>query len=74
MRFRRSEGLTESEKILADLCDRSFLKLWTYPNLFKKQAKELTDLLVVFGEDVLIFSDKSCSYPKTGNLALDWSR
>ena len=32
MRFKRSEGLTPSEKILADLCDNSFLKL-TYPDI-----------------------------------------
>ncbi|MGY4253398.1 hypothetical protein ACVI1L_000466 [Bradyrhizobium sp. USDA 4516] len=74
MRFKRSEGLTPSEKLLAELCDKSFLKLWTYPNLFKKPGKELTDLLVVFGNDVIIFSDKSCSYPDTGNVDLDWKR
>jgi hypothetical protein len=74
MRFRRSEGLTPSERTLAELCDHSFLKLWTYPNLFKKPSKELTDLLVIFGRDVIIFSDKSCAYPNTGNAGLDWSR
>jgi hypothetical protein len=74
MRFQRSEGLTASEKVLAELCDKSFLKLWTYPNLFRKPGKELTDLLVVFGNDVIIFSDKSCGYPDTGNADLDWSR
>ncbi|WP_316163440.1 hypothetical protein [Bradyrhizobium sp. SZCCHNRI20481] len=75
MRFKRSEGLSASEKLLAELCDRSFLKLWTYPNLFKKPpGKELIDLLVVFGNDVIIFSDKSCSYPNTGDADLDWSR
>jgi hypothetical protein len=74
MRFQRSEGLTASEQVLAELCDKSFLKMWTYPNLFRKPSKELTDLLVVFGNDVIIFSDKSCSYPNTGNADLDWSR
>jgi hypothetical protein len=74
MRFQRSEGLTASEKVLAELCDKSFLKLWTYPNLFRKPGKELTDLLVVFGNDLIIFSDKSCSYPDTGDADLDWSR
>ncbi|WP_315701878.1 MULTISPECIES: hypothetical protein [unclassified Bradyrhizobium] len=74
MRFQRSEGLTASEKILAELCDRSFLKLWTYPNLFRKPTKELIDLLVVFGNDVILFSDKSCRYPDTGDADLDWSR
>jgi len=74
MRFRKSQGLTTSEKLLADLCERSFLRLWTYPNLFKKPGKELTDLLVVFRDDVLIFSDKSCAYPNTGDPELDWRR
>jgi hypothetical protein len=74
MRFERSEGITPSEKLLAELCDRSFLRLWSYPNLFKKPNKELTDLLVVFGKDVIIFSDKSCGYPNTGKSGLDWSR
>lgn len=74
MRFTRASGTTASEKILAELCDASFLKLWSYPNLFKKPGKELCDLLVVFGDDVVIFSDKSCSFPKTGNLTLDWVR
>ena len=56
MRFKKSEGLNASEQVLAELCEKSFLKLWTYPNLFRKPAKELTDLLVVFGNDVIIFS------------------
>ena len=74
MRFKKSEGLTASEQMLAQLCDKSFLQLWTYPNLFRKPGKELADLLVVFGDDVIIFSDKSCGYPNTGNADLDWSR
>lgn len=74
MRFRKAQGLTVSEKILAELCEKSFLRLWTYPNLYKKPAKELTDLLVIFRDDVLIFSDKSCDYPDTGDAMLDWRR
>ncbi|MET4236560.1 hypothetical protein ABIA85_009876 [Bradyrhizobium sp. LA6.10] len=74
MRFKKSEGLTASEKMLAELCENSFLQLWTYPNLFRKQGKEFTDLLVAFGNDVIIFSDKSCGYPNTGNADLDWRR
>lgn len=74
MRFRKSEGLTESEAILARLCERSFLKLWTFPNLFKKPGKELVDLMVVFRDDVILFSDKSCAYPDSGDPVLDWKR
>lgn len=74
MRFTKGRGLTPSEQILADLCERSFLSLWSYPNLFRKPGKELTDLLVVFGDDVILFSDKSCAFPKKGDELLDWKR
>jgi hypothetical protein len=74
MRFEKARGLTISEKILAELCEKSFLSLWSYPNLYRKPAKERTDLLVVFGDDVILFSDKSCAFPNTGDAALDWKR
>lgn len=72
---------TESEAILRQLCQRSFLSLWSYPNPYndkglasRKEGKELCDLLVIFGNDVIIFSDKSCTYPNTGDRQLDWKR
>lgn len=74
MRFKKSRGLTSSEQVLAELCEKSFLRLWTYPNLLRKPGKELIDLLVVFRDDVLIFSDKSCAFPDTGDAMLDWRR
>jgi hypothetical protein len=75
-------GETPSELYLSHLCERSFLSLWSYPNLFndkgsgggKGNGKELCDLLVVFGNDVIIFSDKSCEYKDSGRLAVDWNR
>lgn len=60
--FEKARGLTASEKVLADLCGKSFLSLWSYPNLYRKSGKELTDLLVVFGDDVIPFADKSCAF------------
>jgi hypothetical protein len=57
-----------------DLCEQSFLSLWSYPNLYRKAGKELTDLLVVFGDDVILFSGKSCAFPNTGGVDLDWRR
>ncbi|WP_316179577.1 MULTISPECIES: hypothetical protein [unclassified Bradyrhizobium] len=74
MRFEKARGLTTSEKVLADLCEKSFLSLWSYPNLYRKSGKELTDLLVVFGDDVILFSDKSCAFPDGGDEDLDWKR
>lgn len=70
-----------SEAYLASLCRRGFLSLWSYPNPFndkslqqRQEGKELCDLLVVFGEDIVIFSDKSCKYPDGPDEQLNWTR
>ena len=75
------EGVTDSERYLARLCRKSFLRFWSWPNLFRDQraaanseGKEVCDLLVVFGRHVFLFSDKYCAFPSTGNLQLDWAR
>ena len=75
------QGVTEAERYLARLCRRTFLSLWSYPNVVRdefvpgtKIGKEVCDLLVVFENRILIFSDKDCRVPATGNLELDWSR
>jgi hypothetical protein len=77
----RGEGTTTSERYLATLGERAFLNLWSYPNAFiDKRArpggegKELCDLLVVFGDDIIIFSDKTIAWPASGDLTLSWQR
>ena len=77
----KNNSVTPSEKYLKTLCDKAFLSLWSYPSVFRDQkesrnpeGKELCDLLVVFGKQIIIFSDKQCAFPRTGNLELDWSR
>lgn len=71
----------ESEKLLENLCAKSFLSLWSHPNPYndkglpqRGEGKELCDLLVIFGHDILIFSDKSCVFPSTSDESLDWKR
>ncbi|WP_439543402.1 hypothetical protein [Hyphomicrobium sp.] len=77
----RSEGGTPSERYLAKLADKSFLNLWSYPNTFidkkadgKGDGKELCDLLVVCGDDILIFSDKTVAWPGGDDEELAWKR
>lgn len=82
--IRRAEGVTEAERYLQKLCNRSFLSLWSYSGIYRDQngkisgkagdGKEVCDLLVVFQNHILIFSDKDCRFPESGNLELDWSR
>jgi hypothetical protein len=67
-------GSTPTEKNLAALADKIFLNLWTYPNLFNCDGKELCDVLVVCGDDVLIFSDKNIAWQKSDDFNLSWSR
>ena len=72
----KSEGVTRTERLLADLCDRSFLKLWSYPNPFKEDKDELCDLLAVFENHVFIFFDReNLAFSKKENDPLiNWNR
>jgi hypothetical protein len=54
----KSSGVTPTERMLADFCERSFLKLWSYPNPYKNDGNELCDLLAVFGNHIFIFFDR----------------
>lgn len=70
----KSIGVTPSERFLAHLADRSFLSLWAYPNVFRAKAKELADLVVVCGDHVLVFSDKSIDWPTGTSPDVAWAR
>lgn len=80
--FDKSEPVTASERYLQGICEKSFLALWTYPGIFRNQGKdtpsshgkEVCDLVVVFREHVILFSDKSCHFSETGNWDVDWDR
>jgi hypothetical protein len=79
--IRKSQGVTPAERYLGTLCEKTFLSLWSYPGVFRDQragarteGKEVCDLLVVFGDDVLIFADKHCAYPNSGDFERDWRR
>jgi len=78
----QSEGITDSERYLTRLARKAFLSLWSYSNLYtdegrsksKGDGKELCDLLVVFGNNVLLFSDKHCEFPSHPDIKVSWSR
>jgi hypothetical protein len=58
MTIGRSRGVTVTERLLAEFCDKSFLKLWSYPNPLKDDGDEFCDLLAVFEDHVFIFFDR----------------
>ncbi len=78
----KQQGFNQSEIYLANLCEKTFLNLWSYPNVYtdegkrseKGDGKELCDLLVVFGHNIIIFSDKDIGFKDTGNIETDWGR
>ncbi|WP_267422824.1 hypothetical protein [Methylobacterium sp. GC_Met_2] len=77
----RGLGFTQSETRLISLAERTFLDLWSYGNTYidKKQhesgsGKEFCDLLVVCGDDIIIFSDKLIQWPVAIDINLAWSR
>lgn len=77
----RGTGTTQSERQLAELAEKTFLNLWSHSNVYndnkqngKGDGKELCDLLVVCGDDIIIFSDKDISWSRTLNPELAWSR
>lgn len=77
-----ADGTTHSERYLSRLARKAFLSLWSYSNLYtdegrsagKGDGKELCDLMVVFGDNVLLFSDKHCQFPQHPDLKVSWSR
>lgn len=74
--IQKSAGFTESERMLADFCDRTFLRLWSYPNPFKADGHELCDLLAVFGNHIFIFFDRHKALPSDSDkdLSVLWAR
>jgi len=78
----RRDGTTSAERYLKRLCDHSFLSLWSYAGVYRDQldsptakiGKEVCDLLVVFEDHIIIFSDKDCVYPDGENEELNWRR
>ena len=81
----KSFGKTSGELLLDKLCEKVFLSLWSYPNVYSDESrnknkegrpvgdgKEICDLLVVFGNHVFIFSDKVCACDTFSEV--DWKR
>lgn len=66
MTIYKSSGVTPTEQLLAEFGERSFLKLWSYPNPYKDDGKELCDLIAVFGDTVFIFFDRNAGLDLSG--------
>lgn len=74
--IQRDTSFTESEKLVNELGAKSFLRFWTWPNLFRDQegGKEICDLIVVFGNDILLISDKEIEFKSEKGELVGWKR
>ncbi|BEN74051.1 zinc chelation protein SecC [Serratia marcescens] len=77
----KEAGVNSSEEKLASYADKTFLGLWAYPNVYSnegigknKVGVELCDLLVVFNDYVIIFSDKDCAFNNNIDVKVAWGR
>lgn len=66
--------LTPSEQLVADLCRKSFLSLWSTPNPIARPGKELCDLAVVCAPHVLVFSVKEVQLKEGADVVTNWNR
>jgi hypothetical protein len=73
-KMRISDGSTEGERVLIQTLRKSFLKLWTLGNPFKKPQEELADALVLAENHVVIFSERSRPCPANSELPRTWPR
>ncbi len=70
MKIKKTFGLTRTEQLLSKLCDRTFLKLWSFSNPYKADGKELCDLIAVFENHIFIFFDRESR--KFDLVSNDW--
>jgi hypothetical protein len=74
----QNEGTTERERYLGKLASSQFFSLWSYPGLVRRGKKginkELADLTVIFGDDIVLFSDKDIAWPSHSDIMVAWSR
>jgi hypothetical protein len=71
----KSEGLTPTEKLLAAHCDKTFLRLWSYPNPFQKPGTELCDVMAIFENQIFLFFDREVrNFDGVDDVTLAWDR
>ncbi|HFQ3863077.1 hypothetical protein [Pseudomonas aeruginosa] len=67
-------NINSSEARLGELTRKTFLSMWAYQNPYYTKGKELCDVLVVFGNDVIIMSDKLINFDESARRDVAWKR
>ncbi|MDR2577181.1 MAG: hypothetical protein LBC70_00010 [Chitinispirillales bacterium] len=81
MKIEKSAGVNESENILSELCDRTFLKIWNYANPYKnkpggKTHAEFCDNVAIFENHIFIFFVRNKKFTPNSKFGLkvEWNR
>lgn len=68
-------SVNNAEQFVYDVCQKSFLALWSYVNPQGRQpGKELCDILVVCDPHVIVVSVKDVKLKDSGKGEVDWDR
>ncbi|NRR32213.1 SEC-C domain-containing protein [Oxalobacteraceae bacterium] len=77
----KQPGVTEGERYLAKLANSTFIGMWSYPSVYRDEGfskngigQETADLLVVFKNTVIIFSEKDISFNSDIDIKVAWAR
>lgn len=66
--------MTPSEQYVSDLCEKSFLPFWSFPNPIGKKDKELCDVFIVCENHIIIISVKDISVSKHEDERVQYER
>ncbi len=70
-----TETVNASEQFVYNVCQKSFLSLWSNPNpQGKNPSQELCDVLIVCDPHVIVLSVKEISFDKSGDILIEQAR
>jgi len=76
MEINKASGFTETEKNLSEICEKTFLNIWSYANPFNEQGKEFCDVIALFENHMFIFFDrnKKLDFVSDDDFHIKWNR
>ncbi|MFC5683267.1 hypothetical protein ACYE2N_04970 [Flavobacterium sp. MAHUQ-51] len=66
--------MTKSEEWAYNLCRNSFFSLFSFVNPIGKKGKELCDVIIICGKDIVLISVKEININLTDNYDVDYNR
>jgi hypothetical protein len=66
--------MTKSEEWAYNLCRDSFFSLFSFVNPIGKKGKELCDVIIICGKDIVLISVKEININLTDNYEVDYNR